>query len=83
MVGGWREETRREENKADEEVKEEHAYFCSLLVQTLAQVSNALVHHCHLGVPLVQQLLVLSQFAALFQVETIASLNFHPPKNKN
>lgn len=61
-----------EEKEADDE--EELAYLCSLLVQTLPQVSNALVHHRHLGVPLVQQLLVLGQFAALLQVVTIASL---------
>lgn len=52
----------------------ELAYFGSLLVQTLPQVSDALVHHRHLGVPLVQQILVLGQFAALLQVVTIASL---------
>lgn len=55
-------------------MEEELPYLCSLLVQTLPQVSNALVHHRHLGVPLVQQLLVLGQFAALLQVVTIASL---------
>lgn len=49
-------------------------YFCSLLVQSLPQVSNALVHHGHLSIPLVQQLLVLGQLAALLQVMTVTSL---------
>lgn len=49
-------------------------YFCSLLVQSFSQVSDALIHHCHLGVPLVQQLLVLGQLAALLQVVSVASL---------
>lgn len=48
--------------------------LCSLLVQALSQVFDALVHHSHLGVPLVQQLLVLGQFVALLQVEAVPSL---------
>lgn len=49
-------------------------YFCSLLVQSFSQVSDALIHHGHLGVPLVQQLLVLGQLAALLQVMAVTSL---------
>lgn len=49
-------------------------YLRSLLVQSLSQVADALVHHGHLGVPLVQQLLVLGQLAALLQVVTVTSL---------
>lgn len=43
-------------------------------MQPLSQVSDALVHHCHLGVPLVQKLLVLGQLTALLQVMTVTSL---------
>lgn len=50
------------------------AYFCSLLMQSFSQVSDALIHHCHLGVPLVQQLFVLGQLAALLQIMTVAGL---------
>lgn len=50
------------------------AYFSFLLVQPFSQFSNALIHHCHLGVPLIQQLLVLGQPAALLQVVAITSL---------
>lgn len=49
-------------------------YFCSLLMQSFSQVFNALVHHSHLGVPLVKQLFVLGQFVALLQVLTVTSL---------
>lgn len=49
-------------------------YFRSLLMQSFSQVSDALIHHGHLGVPLVQQLLVLGQLAALLQVMTVTSL---------
>lgn len=49
-------------------------YLCSLLMQSFSQVSNALIHHGHLDVPLVQQLLVLGQLAALLQVMTVSSL---------
>lgn len=49
-------------------------YFCSLLMQPFSQVSDALIHHRHLGVPLVQELLVLGQLAALLQVMTVTSL---------
>lgn len=49
-------------------------YFCSLLMQSFPQVSDALIHHCHLGIPLVQQLLVLGQLAALLQVMAVTSL---------
>lgn len=50
------------------------AYLCSLLMQSFPQVSDALVHHRHLGVPLVQQILVLGQLAALLQVMAVTSL---------
>lgn len=43
-------------------------------MQTLSQVTDALIHHRYLGVPLVQQLLVLGQLAALLQVVTVAGL---------
>ncbi len=43
-------------------------------MQSFSQVSDALIHHRHLGVPLVQQLLVLGQLAALLQVMTVTSL---------
>lgn len=43
-------------------------------MQPLSQVSDALIHHGHLGVPFVQQLLVLGQLAALLQVVTVTSL---------
>lgn len=43
-------------------------------MQSFSQVSDALIHHRHLGVPLVQQLLVLRQLAALLQVVTVTSL---------
>lgn len=50
------------------------SYLCPLLVQAFPQVTDALVHHGHLGVPLVQQLLVLGQLAALLQIVTVTSL---------
>lgn len=45
------EEQVNEEEEEEEEQEERLAYLCSLLVQTLPQVSNALVHHRHLNVP--------------------------------
>lgn len=64
----------------NESGKRSVVYFCSLLMQSLSQVFNALVHHGHLGVPLVKQLFVLGQFVALLQVLTITSLR--SPINK-
>lgn len=49
-------------------------------MQSFPQVSDALIHHRHLGVPLVQQLLVLGQLAALLQVVAVASLKHTPGK---
>lgn len=43
-------------------------------MQSLPEISNALIHHRHLGVPLVQQLLVVGQLAALLQVMTVTGL---------
>lgn len=43
-------------------------------MQSFSQVSDALIHYRNLGVPLVQQLLVLGQLAALLQVMTVTSL---------
>lgn len=59
-------------------------YFCSLLMQSFSQVFNALIHHSHLGVPLVEQLFVLGQFVALLQVKAVTSLRSpsnNPVKN--
>lgn len=52
----------------------EVVYLCSLLMQSFSQVFDALVHHSHLGVPLVKQFFVLGQFVALLQVLTVTSL---------
>lgn len=43
-------------------------------MQSLPQVPDALVHHRNLGIPLVQQLLILSQLAALLQIMTVTGL---------
>ena len=44
------------------------------LVQALAEVPDALVHHGHLCVALIQQLLVLLQPAALLRVQLVTHL---------
>lgn len=43
-------------------------------MQAFSQVTDALIHHGHLGVPLVQQLLILGQLAALLQIVPVTSL---------
>lgn len=49
-------------------------HLCSLLMQAFSQVTDSLIHHGHLGVPLVQQLLILGQLAALLQIVPVTSL---------
>lgn len=51
------------------------------LVEALPQLADALVHECHLHVPLVEQLLLLLQLAVLLLVQLVSDLGLNGHTN--